>query len=142
MRRQPFDEIERLLDELFRTLIDGPWGRLPQTTWQPTVDLAETDEAYIAVFDLPGVHPEDIQLRIDPFQIAIQGCRRKSACAESACPLRQECCAGDFLRTVALQRPVDPDSVRSQCQHGVCQIWLRKKRGSNDSNSNRKDWPA
>jgi HSP20 family molecular chaperone IbpA len=56
-------EVERMFDEM----IHRPWGFCREMRgWNPSVDLYETDEAFILEVDLPGVRPEDVILLKNP----------------------------------------------------------------------------
>ena len=51
---------ERLHREFFRP---GPSGRIP--SWQPPVDVIETEREVLVLVALPGVDPERVEAAID-----------------------------------------------------------------------------
>src|SRR5690349_4985501 len=62
-RWDPFAEFEDLyqrMGQLMSGAFDGGWQPLGQS-WAPLADLSETDEAYLAEAELPGVAKDDIR---------------------------------------------------------------------------------
>src|SRR5208283_1308237 len=45
------------------------------TDWFPAVDVTETGQEYVVEVDLPGLKPEEIQLRVDSDGLSISGQR-------------------------------------------------------------------
>ena len=50
----------RTVDELFRQF----WGDPDSGKWVPTVDVKETDEAYVLTAELPGIDAADVDLTL------------------------------------------------------------------------------
>ncbi len=69
-------ECERLFDEI----IDRPWGICREIRgWQPSLDLYETDEAFILEADLPGVKSGDVKMEIQDNDLILRGSRSLEA---------------------------------------------------------------
>ena len=63
-------EVERLFDEM----IHRPWGFSREIRgWNPSVDLYETSDAFIAEADLPGVRKEDVTVQVENGDLVLQG---------------------------------------------------------------------
>ncbi|MCE5186054.1 MAG: Hsp20/alpha crystallin family protein [Planctomycetaceae bacterium] len=112
------------IDLLFNNLIHRPWG---YACWQPLIDVVETDAAYICIFDLPGVDPDGVSVRLERGRLTVDGCRTGGGLPEDAARL---CCAerptGMFHRTIDLNEPTTGEVTR-RYESGVLTIVLQKK---------------
>ena len=61
---------ERLHWEFFRP---GPSGRMP--SWQPPVDVIETDLEVLVLVALPAVDPERVEAALDGSDLVVAGSR-------------------------------------------------------------------
>jgi HSP20 family protein len=68
------DEIERVFDELDRTL-----GLRPPGECRPPLDVVETDEAFEIAMDLPGVMPQAVRVLLKGGMVLIAGHKPRSA---------------------------------------------------------------
>ncbi len=99
-----------------------------QRTWQPAVDVYESDEvdAVVAVVDLAGVKQEDIELIVARNSLTIRGERRDP----SEVPDRRFSCMeipfGPFERAVQLPSSVNPDSVSATYEAGFLRVVMAK----------------
>lgn len=123
-----FFDLDREIEAAFAALIHEPWGRVdvPQS-WQPAVDLYETDVAYVLEADLPGVSRDDIELSITDQRVVLRGHRRSVRVSQSERGVRIERARGDFERAVTLTQPVDPERVEVNCDQGILRIKLPKR---------------
>ncbi len=130
-RGDPQTEIERLRDrmgDLLQTFFTDPFstmttGAVP--AWMPPVDIEETDDAYIAEMDLPGVRAEDInlELRADN-ELRITGEYRERE--HTGMMRRQNRRTGQFEYVVGLPGDVDPDRIDAMFDNGVLMVRLPK----------------
>jgi HSP20 family protein len=128
-------DLERRIEQAFSELIHEPWGRgLAATAWQPAVDIHETDDAYLIEADLPGVTPEDMEIRLDGQRLTICGRRQSLAWTQSGRTLRVERAAGEFCRVLELEHPVDGARIDKQCHEGILRVRLPKRRSRPSSN--------
>jgi HSP20 family protein len=72
--------------------------------WFPAVDLAETDQEYVFEVDLPGLKPDEIQLRVNRDGVCVSGQRVQRP--QGSKRVRVERPSGAFLR----QLPLPPDA--------------------------------
>lgn len=94
--------------------------------WLPAVDLRE-DEGRIHVrVELPGVGPEDVDVRVSEDRLVIAGEKRSEE--ETAGPgwMHRESHCGSFTRSIPLPEPVDPDQVTARYDKGVLTVELVK----------------
>jgi HSP20 family protein len=74
------------------------------TDWFPAVDLTETGQEYVFEVDLPGVKPDEIQLRVDNQGLCISGQRVPTP--QGGKRVRRERPSGVFVRRL----PLPPDA--------------------------------
>ena len=128
---EEFARIQDRINNLFAQALlpsdykDGE-GDLPGT-WTPSVDVLETEDAYLLYAELPGVRREDIQLQIKDRRLELSG--RRQSLGENRLFLRLERSYGPFRRTFDLGAPVDSDAITAAFEQGVLRIHIPKQGG-------------
>jgi HSP20 family protein len=95
------DEAERLRRRFVRYLGPGP----DAVTWEPPVDIQETEEGLILLFALPGVASEDIEVRLNQTTLTLSARRPLRLAQCDAVIRRLELPHGRFVRQIALSGP-------------------------------------
>lgn len=95
---QVLDQAERLQRQLLRYLGPGTDAAL----WEPPVDILESPDGVILLFALPGVSPEDIEVRLEPTSLTVSATRRLKLEHPRASIRRLEIPHGRFIRRVPL----------------------------------------
>jgi HSP20 family protein len=112
---------ERMHREMFRPA--GTQARLP--TWEPPVDILETETAVLALVALPGVDTDAAQAVIEGDDLVIAGTRSLPAELRTAVIHRLELPQGRFYRRVRLPAGRYSD-VRRAVVAGCLVITLQK----------------
>jgi HSP20 family protein len=86
---------ERMHGTFFR-----PSGEAP--TWEPPVDVLETDRAVLVLVALPGVNPDQVEAAIDGSDLVFSGTRVFPAEMQTAIIHRLELPQGRFERRIRL----------------------------------------
>jgi HSP20 family protein len=116
-------EVERLFDEI----IHRPWGVCREVRgWNPSVDLYETEAAFILEADLPGVKAEDVKVKIEDNDLILQGLRTLEKTASHGQFHTMERSSGHFLRRMKLPESVDKDSIDAEFRDGVLRVIIPK----------------
>ncbi len=126
-------DLDRRIDEVFKKLIHEPWGRaFGGGGWRPAIDVFETDDAYLIEADIPGVAPENVEIRIEGRRLTIRGTRETVTWSRSqgGWSVQVERQHGDFSRTLELDHPVDIDRLEKKCDQGILRTRLPKKRAA------------
>lgn len=92
------DRAERLQRQFFQP----GFPAAPAPTWQPPVDVMESERELIIMAALPGVEPQDLKVTITADILSIAGLRRLPAMARSAAIHRLEIPYGRFQRRIQL----------------------------------------
>jgi HSP20 family protein len=90
----------------------------------PRVDIYETDTELTLYADLPGVGPEDVDLRYEGGELILHG-RVKPRHADENFVL-QEYEEGDFYRVFSIHESIDSSRIEADCKNGVLVVHLPK----------------
>lgn len=128
---EPFSVLEQMqqrMNRLFGSTQERGWGAM----YVPTVDLEESDDAYIVRADLPGLKKDKINVSVQNNLLTIQGVRSREAESkdEDRGYYSRERSYGSFTRTVSLPGPVDEMNVKAKYADGVLTITLPKVAGA------------
>ncbi len=94
--------------------------------WTPSVDISETDTAYLIKGEIPGVRKEDIKVTLSDGRLTIAGERRmekedrdkKYYCIERS--------YGSFMRSFRMPEDADESAVKAEFKDGMLNVRLPK----------------
>jgi HSP20 family molecular chaperone IbpA len=112
---------DRLQREMFKVAFRS--GAKP--SWEPPVDVMETQDQVVIIAALPGVPETALSLAIDDCCLIIKGERTLPAALRTAVIHRLELPQGRFERRVALP-PGRYDNIRRETKDGCLVVTLRK----------------
>lgn len=92
----------------------------------PRMDLAETETAYTAQFDLPGLTQEQIDVELKDNVLRVSGEKLNEQSESKDRVHRTERLFGRFERRVRIPGPVQKDKVEATFKNGVLAIVLPK----------------
>ena len=93
--------IERA-EQLQRRFFQPGLARAPAASWEPPVDVFESERELMIVAALPGVEPQDIEVSIERDVLLVAGARRMPAVARGSAIHRLELPHGRFERRIRL----------------------------------------
>ena len=112
----------------------GYYGFISNENWAPSVNLYETEIAYLVCVDLAGVDKEKIEIDVVDGRVRLRGNRAVPMLAEGvenpAVRLRMhlmEIDHGSFARDVELPRDVHHERINARYRDGMLWIELPKK---------------
>ncbi|HVP32280.1 MAG TPA: Hsp20/alpha crystallin family protein [Steroidobacteraceae bacterium] len=112
------EEAERLQRGFVRYL-----GRGEQAvSWEPPVDIYECDEGVVLLLALPGVAPEDIEIRLENAALTVSATRLVSCPPDGSLIRRLEIPHGRFVRRIMLAGPTR--IAESRYRNGCLEIRL------------------
>jgi len=121
--------LERQVDAAFAELIHAPWSRAPAAlAYEPAVDLRELEREYLAVVDLPGVMPGEVNVEVEGQALVLRGSRTSEQWARAGTTIYAERLHGEFLRRIFLPQPVDPTQLEVSFAQGLLLIRIAKSR--------------
>jgi HSP20 family protein len=95
-----------------------------ETYFTPRVDICENDKELILCADMPGIRPEDVNLRYERGELVLHG-RLKQRQWQGAFLLR-EYDEGDFYRVFTIHESIDNSRIEATCKNGVLTVRLPK----------------
>jgi HSP20 family protein len=93
-------------------------------TFTPRVDIYETDKELVVCADMPGVRPEDVDLRYERGELLLHGRVRPRQRAGQCLLAEYE--DGDFYRAFSIHESIDNTKIDAECKNGVLTIHLPK----------------
>ncbi len=124
------DEVDRLFDDFFRgsqPLLRGGWpGLAGDETKVPSVDLKETDDAFVLTAELPGVGKDELDLTVAEDRVTLSGERRREDEKKGENYHYRETTYGRFQRVVPLPDRILADKADARLKDGVLTLTLPK----------------
>jgi HSP20 family protein len=93
--------IERA-EQMHRQFFQPGSAAASRASWEPPVDVFESEQGLLIVIALPGVESQDIEISSEPEMLRIAGVRRLPAIAQGSVIQRLEIPQGRFERRIGL----------------------------------------
>jgi HSP20 family protein len=110
-----------------------PKGRSETTTpeatrggayFSPRVDIFETTKELTLIADVPGVRPEDVDLRYENGELLLHA--RVQEHSQTGTRLLNEYEVGDFYRAFSIHESINSQGISAECKNGVLTVHLPK----------------
>ena len=129
------DPINWMLSDAFETLARAerlhqqflklrPWVGADEPSWEPPIDVLETDREVLILIALPGVDPDEVEAAIEGDALVISGRRVLPAELRNARIHRLELPQGRFERRIAL--PLGRYTITRFATYGCVGLRLAK----------------
>jgi HSP20 family protein len=117
-------------------MLKGYYSFFPHQTWTPSVNLYETEDAYMVCVDLAGVDKEKIDIEVVQQRLTVKGTREVPSVKtmESAKDCHRprlhlmEIDHGPFAREVELPQNVEHEKINAKYADGMLWIEMPKKK--------------
>jgi HSP20 family protein len=131
IRWNPFREMvamQNVMDRAFDDFWRADWPTFGRWTGfeTPALDIHENDNAYTVALPLPGVNPDQINVRLQNGVLTVSGELPQPKVEGDAKVVVQERYYGKFSRSVSLPQSVDADKVEATYENGVLTLSLPK----------------
>lgn len=124
-RFDPFTELSRLQEQLAGYL--DRWPRVPglrEGAFTPRADLEETDDAWVAEVELPGVEKDEVNIEASGRRLTVSGeLREKQRVGKVRHRTRS---VGQFRFELSVPFEIDPDQASASLEKGVLTVRLPK----------------
>lgn len=130
IHRDPFLMVRDEMDQLFSRLSAEMDGGTLAGQVVPALDLSETDKTIEVRADLPGLKPEEIDIKVSRNSITISGERKEATEEKGRSWHRVERKHGTFVRTVPLPCEVEQEKIDASYKEGVLTVTIPKSPGS------------
>jgi HSP20 family protein len=124
-RWEPFRELENLHSQMGE-LMDSVWAPMGvgNGVWVPTVDIEETEDAWIVEAELPGVDGKDVNVELRDSELAITGEIKERQ--RTGIIRRRTRRTGRFDFRVTLPGEVDAEHIDAKLNGGVLTVRVPK----------------
>jgi len=122
-------DVSKHLDRIFRRLparADSDEEALTLADWTPTVDITETDAAYLIKGEIPGVDKADVNITIENGMITMRGERKQEKEERDKKYHRIERSYGSFMRSFRMPDDADEAGVKAEFKDGMINVTLPK----------------
>ncbi|MDY7019331.1 MAG: Hsp20/alpha crystallin family protein [Chloroflexota bacterium] len=103
-----------------------PTVRFSPRTWQPAIDVYETDEEVVVLIELAGGNQDEIELLVQSNILIVKGERRDIKQGIKRTYSQMEILWGPFERDIALPANVDAERVIAFYEAGFLEVILPK----------------
>jgi len=124
--RDPFLALRREMDALFDGFFGATGSGRALESFEPRVDVAETDKEVRITAELPGVEEKDVEVSLSRDAITIKGEKREEKEEKGKEQYRMERSYGAFRRSFSLPCEVDADKATASFKKGVLTVMLPK----------------
>ncbi len=119
----PFGEIAPIMSELFR--MPERWLE-EEDSFSPSIDLQETDNAYVVKAEMPGIDPNNVSISVNNGVLNIQGEKKEEKESEEKGNTWTECRYGAFHRRIPLDQEIKEDEIKATYKEGILRIEVPK----------------
>jgi HSP20 family protein len=95
--------------------------------WRPAVDIYRTTKGWLLKFELAGVRPKDIEVRVNGARLTIRGVRHDWCVGETCGCHMMEIVYSQFERSVELPEEVEPSQVFAEHRHGMLLVRIQRE---------------
>jgi len=92
--------------------------------FQPPVDIFETENELTLYADVPGVKPDEVELRFENGELILEA--RPQPHEHNGQTLLQEYEEGSYYRVFQIHESIDSTRIEAECKHGVLTVHLPK----------------
>ena len=119
-RWEPFADLADMRSRFDRLVSDLADGR--DREWMPAVDMIRDDGHLVVRAEVPGIKPEEIDIKVDAGMLTISGKHEETSEEKDKEYVRRERRYGAFSRTMALPEGVDPKKIKATTTDGVLEV--------------------
>ena len=114
-------DMNRMVDQFFR---GGHGEEAKVSMWRPSVDIYETDNAWVIKAELPGVSKDDVSIDVHQNRLTLRGQRKHETDVKDEHYHRVERSYGSFQRSFTLPATVDAEKAEASFKDGVLELRL------------------
>jgi HSP20 family protein len=120
------EDIYHLFHEAFEN-DRGHGGTGMSVTWEPPIDIYETDDVLVFEVELPGVSTDAISVELHEHTLRLSGERTREPALKGGQYQREEGRYAPFQRAFRLPTIVDQGKVQARYNNGVLALRLPKR---------------
>jgi HSP20 family protein len=114
----------RMLDDLLEDVSSSDFA--PVTRRFPAIDVAEYENEFVAIAEMPGIKKEDLKITFENDVLTLKGERAPYEIPQDAKVLLNEMRVREFERSLQLPSDIDAKNISAELKDGVLRIVLPK----------------
>ena len=114
----------------------GMWSSGACRAWEPAVDVYRTSEGWVVKFDLAGVDPDDLSVKMVGHTLVVAGTRRDRTLREGVWHYQMEITYSRFERAIELPCDLAHADVKSEYDNGLLTLTFLTEREATEGSSN------
>jgi HSP20 family protein len=118
------DELQQQMAQLMQSLVQPVAGEAAPLPWVPTVDVEETDDAWLFEVELPGAEKGDVNVSIEGDELSVTGEIRERE--RTGILRRRTRRTGAFEFRATLPGRADAEHVKADLEHGLLSVRVPK----------------
>ena len=132
VRFEPFRNLlttQREFERLFKEAFSPMSGETEVSTrsWAPPVDIYETEDAIVLKAELPGIDPQDVEVRVEDNTLYLKGERNYEKEVKEQNYHRIEWSYGSFARSFTLPNSISAEKVKAEYKDGLLTLTMPKR---------------
>ena len=120
------DRFNQLFNDTFARAF-GDQQEVSPRAWIPPVDIFETGDSLVLKAKLPGINPDDVEIRVEDNTLYLKGERKFEKEVKEENLHRVERSYGTFTRSFALPNTINADTVKAEYESGVLTLTMPKR---------------
>lgn len=120
-----FEDLYQQMGQLMTSAFGDVW-QPPVRAWAPPADLTETEDAYIAEVELPGISTDDVSIEVAGQDLVITGEYQDAGARGEGRALARGRRTGRFEYRVTLPGGADADKITASLADGVLTVTVPK----------------
>lgn len=92
----------------------------------PAMDIAEYENEYAAIVELPGVKKEDVKITYEKNVLTVEGVRKPYEIPQDARVLLNEMHVRDFSRSIRVPVEIDATAISAKLENSILKVVLPK----------------
>ena len=122
-RLDPLTNVAPGIAEMFR--MPEKWME-EEMSFIPSIDLQETDNAYVARAEMPGIDPKNVNISVQNGVLDIKGEKKEEKESGETGNTWTERLYGAFHRRIPLDQEIKEDEVKASYKNGILRIEMPK----------------
>jgi HSP20 family protein len=120
------DRFNQLFNDTFARAF-GDQQEVSPHTWVPPVDIYETGDSLVLQAELPGINPDEVEIRVEDSTLYLKGERKFEKEVKEESLHRVERSYGTFMRSFSLPSTIDSEKVKAEYDNGILTLTMPKR---------------
>ncbi|MEL6178817.1 MAG: Hsp20/alpha crystallin family protein [Myxococcota bacterium] len=115
--------VDSTLQKQERNDLEVTRGSVERRVVKPRVDIYENEQELLLLADLPGIHPDNMDVRLENNALTLEA---RWVNTEHGTPEHREFYEVDYLRNFRLSQSIDQANIKAELNKGVLTLRLPK----------------